>query len=324
MIRLKQDLPLIAQEALAKAEQIMAADNNIHTVGWGEKIKGGVATGNMGLVFTVKKKKSRPVVMVPPSVAGQWTDVVQRRPASIELLRLDCGLITHAQNAHQQCYGSPVPGGVQIQPESKSWVGTLGCKVIYQEQQTHRLCHGAITNWHVATGDVSRGLCQPTTQRSWVGKVAQSPGISFSETNHVDLSVLDIQRVDGPYAPKTHCVKPEQVTLGAYQKELSTGGVGTQVARDGRTLGRITDGECIQVGATIRIGYDAGKTALFTDQLIISRVDGGFSAPGDSGSMVFEYPAMKPFGLLFAGGGGITVVSPVEYVIELGGVHSFQ
>lgn len=336
-MRLRNDLSNDVQAALREAERMMGRDSNIHSVGWGEKLReGNLKTGKNSVVFGVKDKKPRSQltteVYIPGSLFGCPTDVVERPAALIELLGLllrsdDRGLAVTgamaARNVNQQCHQCPVPGGIQIQPDGKSWVGTLGCKVVYQDATTGKLRHGAITNWHVATGDIDRDLHQPTIQKPWVGFVARSPGVSFSETNRVDLSILDIQRVTGDYAPLTHCVKPEQLTLGAYSKELSTGGIGTVVARDGRTLGRIDNGQCIQIGATIRVGYGGGKTALFTDQFIISRPDGDFSAPGDSGSMVFEYPAMRPFGLLFAGGGGVTIVSPAEYVLT-GGVHSFQ
>lgn len=331
-MRLKRDLPAVLQIALEEAEKLMVADStgNIHSVGWGERITDGLALGLNGVIFTVKRKTTPEVAgrqLIPFVIHKYRTDVVERSPATIELLYLDRGLqATGIQNANQQCHQSPVPGGVQIQPEGKPWVGTLGVKVVYQDEITGALRHGATTNWHVATGDIDRDLHQPNTQKPYVGFVARSPGVSFTETNHVDLAILDIERTDGPYAPLTHCVKPEQLTLGAYQKELSSGGLGTRVARDGRTLGRIDDGEIVQIGATIRVGYGAQGTALFTDQMIVAggASGDGFSAPGDSGSMVFSYPDMKPSGKLFAGGGGITVVSPAEYMMELGGVHSFQ
>ena len=104
---------------------------------------------------------------------------------------------------------------------------------------------------------------------------------------------------------------------------MSTGSIGTRVARDGRTLGRVDDGVVSQIGATVKVGYGEG-TATFVDQMVVTRSEGDFSAPGDSGSMVFGYPSMKPFGLLFAGGGGTTIVSPAEYAISVGGVHSFR
>lgn len=328
-----RDLPPDVQAAMREATEFIQRDptGNIHTAYWGEKIANGQPMGRMGIVFGVARKARQAGVpiqgspLIPPLTGSLVTDVVQQAPASIELLRLDTGLQTHgAQNVHQQCRDCPIPGGVQIQPEGQSWVGTAGCALIYRDPTTGRLCRGLSTNWHVATGDVGRKIHQPTSQKPWIGRVARSPGVSFTQPNYVDLAIIDIERTDGPYAPLTHTVKPEQITLGTYSKKISTGGVGTRVARDGRTLGGIDDGVCTQVGVSVRVGYGAGKSALFLDQMEFKRAGGGsLSAPGDSGSQIFEYPAMEPFAKLFAGGGGVTIGSPVEYMLE-NGVHSFQ
>ena len=119
-------------------------------------------------------------------------------------------------------------------------------------------------------------------------------------------------------------MKAEQITLGKYESRISNSGIGATVARDGRTLGRVTDGKVVQIGATVRVGYGGGKVATFKDQFIVTCKGGNFSAPGDSGSMVFEYPSMNPFGLLFAGGGETTIVSPAEFIVELGNVVHFS
>ncbi len=223
---------------------------------------------------------------------------------------------------HRQCHNTPIPGGVECFPIGKNWLGTLGCKVVY-ESDSGELRHGAITNYHVATGVVGTKMGQPGGNNEWFGQVAYSPGVSFIKGNYVDLAVLDIKRTDGKYAPVTHTVEPRQVTLGTYSKEISTGGVGTTVARDGRTMGRLTDGRVVQVGVTVKVGYGNG-VATFHDQFVCTRNNGEFSLPGDSGSMVFEWPSMNPFGLLFAGGGGTTIVSPAEYIVSLGRVVSFS
>ena len=334
MARRRDDLPLDVQQALADAEKMMAADlsRNIHSVGFGKRtLDGQPDLRGHGVIFTVAIKGDRDCIqsMSIPRTLGDGmvsTDVIQAPPAEIELLRESDFLTRFMRDPggqNRNCHNTPIPGGVEIQPTGQRWVGTLGCKVV-RIAKDGSLRHGAITNWHVATGEVGQRMVQHGGSSEWFGEVASSPGIVFGGTNYVDLAVLDIQRTDGPYAPITHTVKPEQLTLGSYSKEISEGGVGTVVARDGRTLGRIIDGRCSQIGATVRVGYGGGKVALFKDQFVCTRQGGEFSASGDSGSMVFEYPAMRPFGLLFAGGTGTTIVSPAEYGIELGRVHSFQ
>lgn len=323
-------------EALDKAERLMNGDKsgNIHSVGWGEVETNKERTGNLGVIVTVKKKGKHELrvtssPLVPRRICGVITDVQEQPEQEIRLLRWNTCYPEISnynqlgyQGKHRDCYNTPIPGGVEIYPISEQWVGTLGCKVVYSRNGT--LYHGAITNWHVATGNVGAMLGQPGNNNELFAKVAMSPGIDFSGSNYVDLSVLNTSRADGKYAPITHTVKAEQVTLGSYQSEISDSGIGTTVARDGRTLGRVTNGRVSQIGATVRVGYGGGKVATFKNQFIVTRQLGEFSAPGDSGSMVFEYPNMRPFGLLFAGGGGTTIVSPAEFVLELGNVVSFS
>jgi len=330
--RLRRDLPLAVQRALAEADRLIAADpsGNIHSIGYGGRMIDGKERLGNGIIVTVKRKaKGAELVAlgsprVPLQFDSVFTDVQEQPEAEIQLLRLDSAVRTFIEDTHRQCYNTPIPGGVEIFPIGQAWLGSLGCKVVFRNS-SGVLRHGAITNNHVATGKVGTQLGQPGGNSEWFARVAQSPGIDFNGINHVDLSVLDTERIDGKYGPITHTVKAEQVTLGAYKSELSKGGIGTTVARDGRTLGRITDGRISEIGATVRVGYDDGKTALFADQFaIICECGSGFSAPGDSGSMVFEWPAMLPSCLLFAGGGGRTIAGPAEYVLSEGKVHSFQ
>lgn len=324
---LRRDLPLDARLALADADQLLYdPSRNIHSVGWGVQTTNGEEQGE-GIVVTVQRKYVHSCItsrslFVPAFFGNFRTDVQEQPEQKIQILQGRYYQHRLTDSVHQKCYNTPIPGGVECFPIGKAWLGTLGCKVIFRNK-AGQLRHGAITNCHVATAIEGTPLGQPGGNGRWFAKVSRSPGINFSGTNHVDLSVLDIKRTDGAYAPSTHTVKAEQVTLGRYLTELSEGRIGTTAARDGRTLGCITNGRVSQIGATVRVGYDAGRTAVFADQLICTRQGGEFSAPGDSGSMVFEYPNMKPLGLLFAGGGGTTIVSPAEYVILQGGVTQF-
>ena len=335
-MRLRRDLPSGVQEALADGDKIMKRDRsgNIHSVGWGEERTDGELTGDQTVIFTVKKKCENPSgigsIYVAPMLHGEYTDVIEAPQAEVAVLFPDrmwpytAPVEALAGESHRQCYDSPIPGGVRIMPEGKQWAGTLGCKVIARGK--NGLYHAAITNCHVATADVGQKLIQPANvSRPWFATVAFSPGIKFGgQVNKIDISVLDILRMGGEYGDGTHTVKPEQLTLGRYKKELCKCGVGAVVARDGSTLGRVDDGRCTQVGVSIQVSYGPNGVALFTDQFVVKGSTGLFSAPGDSGSMVFQYPEMLPFGLLFAGGEGMTVVSPAEFVLEYGNVHSFQ
>jgi len=77
---------------------------------------------------------------------------------------------------------------------------------------------------------------------------------------------------------------------------------GMVVGKSGRTT-QLTSGTIAEVGASTWVGpYAGGGSAFFAGQLAIE--GGPFSAPGDSGSLVWTWNAgLNPVGLVFAGGG---------------------
>ena len=60
------------------------------------------------------------------------------------------------------------------------------------------------------------------------------------------------------------------------------------------------------------------QEARFAGQISIS--PGPFSAPGDSGSLVVTQGGNEPVGLLFAGGDGLTIATPIDLVLQRFGV----
>jgi len=87
----------------------------------------------------------------------------------------------------------------------------------------------------------------------------------------------------------------------------------------GRTT-QHTKGRVQGINATVNVGYDVG-VARFVGQIVIG--GGGFSAGGDSGSLIVAQGGAddrKPVGLLFAGGGGVTIANPIEAVLDEFGV----
>jgi hypothetical protein len=87
----------------------------------------------------------------------------------------------------------------------------------------------------------------------------------------------------------------------------------------GHTVGRVSavevDGVAVQYGQAIY---------TFDDQLEIDGVTGGFSAGGDSGSVIWRSADRAPLGLLFAGsetgghaGGGVTFANPLATVLSV-------
>jgi hypothetical protein len=91
----------------------------------------------------------------------------------------------------------------------------------------------------------------------------------------------------------------------------------------GHTRGRITAVEVDGVG----VQYDDG-VHTFDDQVEVEGLSGGFSAGGDSGSVIWRSRDRAPLGLLFAGsetggasGGGVTFANPLATVLRILGVE---
>lgn len=88
------------------------------------------------------------------------------------------------------------------------------------------------------------------------------------------------------------------------------------VQKYGRTTG-LTSGVITAINATVTVGYSSG-TARFVNQIIIE--PGGYSAGGDSGSLIVTQGGKNPVGLLFAGSSTITVANPIDAVLDSFGV----
>jgi hypothetical protein len=92
--------------------------------------------------------------------------------------------------------------------------------------------------------------------------------------------------------------------------------VGLLVGKTGRTT-QLTTGRITDCSASVRVNYGLGRVALFCDQIVIRSVTTNpFSAGGDSGSLVWTWDARRnPVGLLFAGGGGLTIANKIGRVL---------
>ena len=85
------------------------------------------------------------------------------------------------------------------------------------------------------------------------------------------------------------------------------------VQKTGRTT-EYTVGYIDAIHATVNVNYGGGRIARFVDQIIIK--PGGFSAGGDSGSLILDTDE-NALGLLFAGSSTHTIANYVEHVSRL-------
>jgi hypothetical protein len=97
------------------------------------------------------------------------------------------------------------------------------------------------------------------------------------------------------------------------------------VTKDGRTtqstVGMITD-----LNVNISVGYDPFPAgAEMRDQVGIRGVQGPFSMPGDSGSLIVTAGTKQPVALLFAGSNdnSITFGNPIQAVMTALGIERF-
>jgi hypothetical protein len=105
-----------------------------------------------------------------------------------------------------------------------------------------------------------------------------------------------------------------------YLKGIRDLQLGDSVFKWGRTTEE-THGTVEGIGAMVRVNYGDGKTATFNNQVEIRANDGGdFSAGGDSGSVIIDSEGFMG-GLLFAGGGGVTIANSISDVVSLLGVR---
>lgn len=217
----------------------------------------------------------------------------------------------------------PAPGGISIGNSRIVDAGTLGC--------------------------LARGRTAPRSNR--VLLLSNNHVIAMSNAGRAGDTILQPGRLDGGMAPADRIailerfvniqfggptnyvdcatgwcwsglVRRELVYLsGTTRKYFRISSVprspatGMVVGKSGRTTqlksGRITD-----TNATIQVNYGGGRIALFRDQIAITGTQGLFSAPGDSGSIVWTWDAQRnPVGLLFAGGGNVTFANKMSRVL---------
>ena len=109
---------------------------------------------------------------------------------------------------------------------------------------------------------------------------------------------------------------------GAPSPVTATASIGLPVQKYGRTTG-LQLGDVASTNVSVDVCYIAIgdfclQEARFAGQFSIS--PGPFSAPGDSGSLVVTQGANQPVGLLFAGGDGLTIATPIDVVLQRFGV----
>lgn len=275
---------------------------NVVSVGIGTKKRGGVDTGIEAVVIGVRKKM--PIAdlkksdIVPEMVDGKVSDVVEVG----ELKALS--FIARVR---------PCPGGISC-GSYRITAGTLGAWVSKGGQSV------LLSNNHVLA-DVNQGkpgdsIVQPgiydkgKTPQDDIAQLSTFVPIKLLNRNIWQL-ILDwllrrqpVNTVDCALAkPLSDFNVINRSILGCgIPSGISEPTLGLDVKKSGRST-ELTKAKVTQVDVTARVNMGIG-TAIFTDQFIVESP--GFSAPGDSGSVILS-TENKFVGLLFAGGDSVTV-----------------
>lgn len=318
------------RKVLRETRQQLHRHANVVATGAGYKVTRGQVTATPSIICSVTHKLSpsqlSPRDRVPSILNGIVTDVIET------------GVI-RAQQARTARY-RPAPGGVSIGHRDIT-AGTLGCLVkrdgeIFILSNNHVLANsnnaqlgdavlqpgpydgGKYPNDHIADlYDFVPIMFQGSPSTSAIGRsvAAVFNGLARVLGRNARLMAISVQasenKVDAAIARPLNVadVSDEIMGIGKIQG-LGAGTLGLSVKKSGRTTG-LTTGQVTQVDVTVKVQYDAGKIALFTDQLMA----GPMSQGGDSGSAVLDNND-RLVGLLFAGSDNSTIINRIENVFS--------
>ncbi|TVR70457.1 MAG: hypothetical protein EA408_11180 [Marinilabiliales bacterium] len=304
---------------------------NVTGTGIGYKRTAGRKTGDLCIICSVENKVAIANLperdKIPAVIDGIPTDV--QPTGTIYALGRPTGRFR------------PAPGGVSAGHVGVT-AGTLGC-LVRSKGRIHLLSNNhVLANSNMAgTGDM---VLQPapldggTPDNDQIARLTRFIPIIFEQEEGRSLLANTITgifnffaRISGSAtrleARKVNarknlvdCAIAEPFNEGEVSNEIL--GIGTiagtaggelnmEIKKSGRTTG-LTTGIIEQTDATVRVNFGAGKTALFTDQLIA----GAMSRGGDSGSVILNSHD-EIVGLLFAGSSNTTIINRIQNVFNL-------
>ena len=300
---------------------------NIVGIGIGYKHVNGKKTDELCIQFSVRAKMASQDLkkkdLIPKDINGAKTDVVQ------------LGEIKSEQDPKLRW--RPAPAGVSVGHRDIT-AGTLGIWV----KKNGKWC--ILSNNHVLAnsndGNIGESILQPAPYDSGnisnvIALLSEFVAIEWTEApsdclfsslfakvvnwfmklfgRKSRLKAIQIQAgtnlVDAALAEviKDVDVDNKILKIGKITK-IGYGELGMKIKKYGRTTA-YTEGEIIQVDASILVSYGEGKNAWFEDQLVA----GNMSAGGDSGSVVIS-DENDLVGLLFAGSDTSTIINRIQNV----------
>jgi len=211
----------------------------------------------------------------------------------------------------------PVPIGVSTGHPAIT-AGTIGARV------TDGTDVFALSNNHVYAasnaGPMGVNVLQPGTfdggvnPADAIGTLADYQVIDFSGGDNTIDAAIALSSADSldNSTPSNGYGTPSSTTTAAA--------VNMRVMKYGRTTEQ-TKGRVTAISATVNVNYGSPGVARFVNQIVIG--GGGFSAGGDSGSLIVVEKGgdkLKPVGLLYAGSSSATIANPIDAVLTRFGV----
>jgi hypothetical protein len=294
------DIPPDVTRIKSDAESDLLKRPGVTGVGIGYKEVKGRRTDKLAIrVYVERKRKVPPDEVIPTSIDGVATDVIERT------FRLAALPDTATYN--------PVVGGVSLgMCRSPQTAGTLGCQVVDNTSGQVMI----LSCFHV--------MCLDT---SWaVGDSAAQP--SVADTGSCPNSVVG-SLVAGTCGGTVDCAIASQSARGTACEVVDIGPIagthtaslGLSVRKRGRTTG-LTSGTVTDANLTVDIDYGGAiGVKRFTNQFLIDpdlARSNIFANRGDSGAVVVDNGA-KIVGLLFAVGQGVDtagIANPIADVLN--------
>ncbi|MBM3767331.1 MAG: hypothetical protein FJW32_18230 [Acidobacteria bacterium] len=295
---------------------------NVVGVGVGTKYVDGKETKTQCIRFYVANKIHKDALtakaLLPSEIDGIPTDVIVT--GRFQLLN------TAANNKLKR---RPIrPGtsvGFKIPPPNNNFVmaGTFGA-VVKKGSQLYIL-----SNNHVLAENGVVALGAPIFQPGLLdgGQIATDQVAKL--TKFVEVKGTGSNKVDAAIAEILAGIAVNSRHMPSVGKLSSTTPIAAAndmlVMKTGRTTGH-TRGKVVDTAADVNVGFNDKNgndiVGLFTDQILIvgTPTPGGFSAGGDSGSLIVDRTTKRATGLLFAGSSSHTVANHISDVLAALGV----
>lgn len=321
--KLAGDAAMLTQEGVA-TQSLQNETSNIVGVGLGGPeaqygtgvLSGGVPGDPALIVFTIEPQPADQLMQAVGSVAGT------QALSSVPIIQVPVGLVDAYAHRFRL---RPAPGGISSGHAQLGGSGTLGCTATGNSApRNNRLL--LLSNNHVFARSnnaaIGQSIVQPGQGDGGVSPADQIAVLErFVPINFASGAVNFVDCATAWAWPDR--VRRQLVYLQNGQPSFFGFGVNPVppavnmiVGKSGRTT-QLRQGRITAVGVSVNVNYGGGKVGHFRDQFAIVGTNGDFSAPGDSGSLIWRWDATRQaVGLLFAGGGGTTFGNRITRVLS--------